>query len=162
MALTGHMNVLGTLSSSLSGIPTATSWREWLGKRAGFSLQDPIFSCYLKKWGTSVQHAGKNRLVSIFHCLIREGFWRRMLGQQTGTGLVTNIERFASSRCHSPSVVIEAASMSSACSLVAYREQVSAWFSGNRWAQHPAIKINGILAGSLSTRLHAFRIISTK
>lgn len=132
MALRGRMNVLGTLSLSPSGNLTAASWRGWLGIRAGFSLQDYIFSCHLKKLGTSVQHAGKNRLISFFHCWIREGFSRRMPGQQTGTGLVTNTEHFASSRCHSPSVVTEAASTSSACSLVAYREQVSAWFSGNR------------------------------
>lgn len=86
----------------------------------------------------------------------------RLLGQQTGTGLVINTEPFASSPCHSSSVLTEAAKMSHACSLVAYREQVSARFWGNRWAQHPAIKINGILAGSLSARLHASRIILTK
>lgn len=47
MALRGRMNILGTLSSSPSGDPTATSWSMWLGRRAGSSLWDSIFSCQL-------------------------------------------------------------------------------------------------------------------
>lgn len=39
-----------------------------------------------------------------------------MLGQQTGPGLVTNTEPFASSPCHSPSALTEDVSMSHACS----------------------------------------------
>ena len=47
MALRGQMKILGTLGSSPSGDPIATSWSRWLGRRAGSSLQASIFSCQL-------------------------------------------------------------------------------------------------------------------
>lgn len=56
MALRGQMNILGTLSFSPSGGPTATSWSRCLGKRAESSLQDSIFSCQIVH-----QHDGQDR-----------------------------------------------------------------------------------------------------
>lgn len=54
----------------------------------------------------------------------------RLLGQQTGTGLVINTESFASSPCHSSSVLTEAARMSYACSWVATGSKCQHGFEG--------------------------------